>query len=78
MRDFNPRHRMAFAALVLFLLVLIFFFHGAFSLIVMIEVGLIGLAAVIWVGGTGLQDFVKQRREAAAAGEPAAKEAAED
>ncbi|MEM6745436.1 MAG: hypothetical protein AAF676_17130 [Pseudomonadota bacterium] len=77
MRDFDPRHRMAFAALVLFLLVVIFFFHGAFSLIVMIEVALIGLAVAGWVGGTGVQDYLKQRREAAQAA-PEPEEASED
>jgi len=69
---------MIFAGVVLLLLVLIFFFHGSFSLIVMIEVAIIGLGAAGWVGGTGVQDFLKQRREAAETGAEPAKEAAED
>ncbi|MEM6440783.1 MAG: hypothetical protein AAF763_13920 [Pseudomonadota bacterium] len=74
MRDFDPRHRIAFAALVLFLLILIAVIHGRVSL-VMVEVAIFGLAAVVWVGGTGVQDFLKQRREAA---EASAKEAPEE
>lgn len=78
MRDFDPRHRIAFAALVLFLLILIAVLHGRVSL-VMVEVAIFGLAAVAWVGGTGVQDYLKQRRQAAeGAAEAPRKEGSED
>ena len=60
MSDFDPRWRLGFSVLVLTLVGINVAQHPGES-IIMIEVGVIGVVAALWVGWTALRDLGKPR-----------------
>lgn len=61
MRDFDPRARVAFAALLLGLVALIVHEHGPGGLVRAGELSIPALVIAGWVGGTGLIDWRRGR-----------------
>lgn len=61
MRGFDPRARVAFAALLLALVALIVRTHGAGGLLMAAELAIPAVLVAGWVGGTGLVDWWRGR-----------------